>query len=106
MLDIQLDLSVAEVLLISRRSVVLCFKHRGALALNIVRQLHHVVSHLDLLIPHHHVEERAEDADADRRVIAFIVIEQSGEQVDERRRQVSLLAGVPHLHRVRVLGQV
>ena len=105
-LDIQLDLSVSEVLLISRRSVVLSFEHRGALALNVVRQLHHVVSHLDLLIPHHHVEERAEDADADRRVIALFVIKQSGEQVNERRRQVSLLADVPHLHSMRVLGQV
>ena len=105
-LNIQLDLSVTEVLLISRRSIVLCFEHRGALALDIVRQLHHVVSHLDLLIPHHHVEERAEDADADRRVIAFIVIKQSGEQVYERRRQVSFLADVPHLHSMRVLGQV
>ena len=59
MLNIQFDLSITKVLLIISRAIVLSFEHGSALALDVVRQLHHVVSRFDLLISHHHVEEGA-----------------------------------------------
>ena len=94
MFNVQLNLPVLDVdfLLLQLFSIVLihrllvqlaveCLRLKDArsLTLHVVWQFDDILASLHCLVTHHEIEERAKDANADGRIIALIVVEESCE---------------------------
>ena len=84
----------------------LSLENACALALHVVGQLNDILPRFYRLVAHHQVKKRAEYAYADGRVIRLFVIEESGQQVDQRGGEILFLADVPHVRGIGVLGQI
>ena len=120
-LNLQLDLPILDILFLSldlfrivhvdgclvKLAVEsLSLENACALALHVVGQLNDILPRFYRLVAHHQVKKRAEYAYADGRVIRLFVIEESGQQVDQRGGEILFLADVPHVRGIGVLGQI